>query len=362
MTGAQLFCSLRAILTRNRRKHEDDINSFPHFWANVPAFDSTIGIHFVALFSQKPDAVPLLLLHGWPGSFLEFLGILRILRERYPDPKTLPYHVIVPSLPGYALSDAPPLNRDFDFEDIARIFDHLLVQILGLKGYIGQAGDVGSRVVRILAAQYEHCRGTHLNLCNLSQPEGKSVDDLEAYEKKGLERYDQFKAKGAAYAQMHATRPGTIGLALSSSPLALLSWVGEKFLEWTDPDSFPADAKLPETQVPYSTALMREALLSVSLYWFSGHAHTNLYSYRHVSTTIGGKDHSYKGYHIHAPKKLGYSYFPHDIAPTPKSWVATTGNLVDCKIHDKGGHFAALELPEVLLADFEDFVAKVVAE
>lgn len=177
-----------------------------------------------------------------------------------------------------------------------------------------------------------------------------------------MERYEQFKRKGAAYAQMHATRPATLGLALSSSPVALLSWVGEKFLEWTDPDSFPVDAQLPETQVSYSTALMREVLLSVSLYWFSEHSHTNLYSYRHVSATIGGRDHSYTGYHIHAPKKLGYSFFPYDIAPTPRSWVAATGNLVDFKVHKKGGHFAALEVPEVLLSDMEDFVAKVMAD
>ncbi|KAH8885315.1 epoxide hydrolase 1 [Thozetella sp. PMI_491] len=343
------------------RQHERRINSLPNFRAQIPFAGSTIGIHFVALFSQNPNATPLILFHGWPGSFLEFLPILGLLQKRYPDPKQLPYHVIVPSLPGYGFSDPPPVDREFDLVQAAGIFDHLLVRILGLTGYLTQGGDIGSRVARLLAAKYEHCRGAHLNFCHVSQPEGTSVGDLPEVEQEGLRRFEKFMANGRGYSLMHATRPGTLGLVLSSSPLAVLGWVAEKFLDWSDPRSFPEDAKLPGTQIPYSKELMDEILVSASLYWLSGKLHTCVFSYRHEADPERGADHNFPGYRIHAPKQFGYSYFPLELTPTPVSWVKTTGNLVFSRTHQQGGHFAALEQPEALLADIDEFVGTVVS-
>ncbi len=345
----------------DRRKTEEELNAWPHFRARLPIGDSQLEVHFVGLFSQHPDATPLLLLHGWPGSFLEFLPLLALLTQKYGDAKSLPYHVIVPSLPGYGLSEAPPVDRDFGLEDVARLYDHLLVKVLGLRGYVAQAGDVGARVSCILAAQYEHCRGTLLNFSPVPEPPGVSRDGLEAYERKGLERYNWFMEDGRAYALMQASRPSTLGLVLSATPLAVLAWVGEKFLEWSDPSSFPADSKLPGTQTPYSRKLMKEVLTSASLYWLSGHAHTCFYSYREGSGTTG-RSHATPAYHIHVPKKLGFAYFPLELAPTPRSWIATTGNLVFWRAHERGGHFAAFEQPEVLLADLEAFVAEEILE
>lgn len=115
-------------------------------------------IHFTGLFSSKPDAIPVVMLHGWPGSFLEFLKILSLLKERY-TPETLPYHVVVPSLPGYAFSDKPPLDKDFGIRDISRIVNSLMVQLGFGGGYIAQGGDIGSRISRVLAATYDECKG-----------------------------------------------------------------------------------------------------------------------------------------------------------------------------------------------------------
>lgn len=144
------------------RKTEDRINAYPNFIVPIQDAETnfTFDIHFIALFSKKPDAVPLLLLHGWPGSPLEFLGALSVLMEKY-TPDTLPYHIVVPSLPGYAYSSGPPLDRNFDTEGIARVVDRLMVGLGFGSGYITQGGDIGSFVSRVLAVRMESCLAAH---------------------------------------------------------------------------------------------------------------------------------------------------------------------------------------------------------
>jgi microsomal epoxide hydrolase len=121
-----------------RRHVEERINSFPNFKMPVEYNGDTYDIHFAALFSANPSAVPVMMMHGWPGSFLEFLPILRILADKY-TPETLPYHIVIPSLPGYTLSSPPPKDKDFKIEDAAAILDTLMRQ-LGFEesGYIAE--------------------------------------------------------------------------------------------------------------------------------------------------------------------------------------------------------------------------------
>jgi microsomal epoxide hydrolase len=132
----------------------------PNFTLPVRHDGQTYNIHFAALFSQKPDAIPLLLLHGWPGNFMEFLSILSILKERY-TPETLPYHVIVPSLPGYAFSSPPPLDRDFQLQDVAEIMHQLMLELGFGDGFVVQGGDIGSKVSRVMAATYDTVKAVH---------------------------------------------------------------------------------------------------------------------------------------------------------------------------------------------------------
>lgn len=206
-----------------RRESEKFINSFPNYTLPVKVKGEEINLHFVALFSDKEDAVPLVFSHGWPGSFLEFLPILSILREQY-SPTDLPFHVVVPSLPGYAYSASPPLGSEFGIDDLAQSI-HLLMLELGFgSGYVAQGGDIGSYVSRILGAKYEECKAVHLNFSIILKPDGVSDDKLNEAEKEGLERMNAFMTRGHAYASEQATRPGTIGFVLSSSPLALLAW------------------------------------------------------------------------------------------------------------------------------------------
>ncbi|XXG96447.1 hypothetical protein Hte_002730 [Hypoxylon texense] len=326
------------------RKVEDDINSFPNYTTKIEESGDTFDIHFVALFSERIDATPILMLHGWPGSFLEFLPILKLLKAKY-TPQTLPYHIVVPSLPGYAYSSPPPLHRDFKLENCAEIMDKLMVGLGFSDGYVVQGGDVGSTVARILGAAQPRAKAVHLNFCIVPDPGHVPEADVSEAEKAGLLRGQKFLRLDSSYALQHATKPGTTGLALAASPLALLAWVGEKFLDWTDADP-PLDA----------------VLASVALYWLTGCYPTSLWPYRAMIAPGGGGAaapslHANAAWRVEKP--LGYSWFPKELAPTPRAWVATTGNLVFSRQHESGGHFAAMERPEVLLQDVEDFVAQV---
>ncbi|KAF2636609.1 alpha/beta-hydrolase [Massarina eburnea CBS 473.64] len=308
------------------REREEHINSFPQWKVKIKDDDGYVfDIHFAALFSEKENAIPITFLHGWPGSFLEFLGILSILKKKY-TPQSLPYHVIVPSLPGYTLSSGPPLDKDFTTEDISRIVDKLMTG-LGFNGYIGQGGDVGSYACRSLAL-YPACKAVHLNFSMMVEPE-KHDGQISPSEMRGLSRAKDFAERASAYALEHGTRPATIGFALQSSPVALLAWIYEKFITWTD-----------------TTPPLDDILDSITLYWFTKSFPRCIYIYRHLP------EYKFK-------KPFGYSYFPMEIAPMPLSWVKESGNLVWYREHHSGGHFAAFEEPDVLLDDMESFVEQV---
>jgi microsomal epoxide hydrolase len=283
-----------------------------------------------------------------------------IFKKRY-TPQELPYHFIIPSLPGYAFSSTPPLQKDWNLTDSARLMNKLMVGLGFGSGYAVQGGDIGSYTSRIMAAKHDSCKAMHLNFCVIPYPEntaGVSLP-LEETEKEGLDRGDTFGKTGTAYALEHATRPATIGFVLSSSPLALLAWIGEKFQDWTD-----------------TTPSLDQILEAVTLYWLTDTFPRAIYPYRgelveSVSRPEGDSDYRHvfkKGperYMLHCDPQLfcqklfGYSWYPKEIAPTPKSWVATTGNLVWFKRHTKGGHFAAMEQPETMADDIEEFLSQV---
>ncbi|KAH0371222.1 alpha/beta-hydrolase, partial [Aureobasidium melanogenum] len=327
--------------TYDWRRCETHINSFPNF--TIPVTDpegSDFSIHFLALFSTSPTAIPIAFFHGWPGSILEFLSMLDLIKKQYPDPANLPYHIIVPSLPGYAFSSAPPTDRDFKNEHIAPVMDAVM-QALGFgDGYIAQGGDLGSFISRQLGVESSSCKAFHQNLYNLPPPANADSLPISEIEKKGLERGKAFRDSGSAYAREHGTRTATIGLTLSSSPLALLSWIGEKFLEWTDED--------PSVD---------EILDSVSLYWLTETYARCIYPYRSMFASQSGPK-STPRFAKASNKPQGYSYFPQELYPTPVSWVKEGGNFVHTASHERGGHFAAMERPADLWGDVEAFVER----
>ncbi|KAM0080685.1 hypothetical protein ACKRZS_007154 [Fusarium odoratissimum] len=322
------------------RTHEERINSFPNFRTTVEdPIHGEMGLHFVALFSVNPEAIPIIFMHGWPGSFLEFLPMLELLKAKY-TPESLPYHIVIPSLPGYALSSGPPLERDFSNEDSARIMNQLMIDLgFGETGYIAQGGDVGSALACKMTVHYEECRAVHLNLITLGPDDARfKKDDLTEAEVGIIQRQMAFWHTGYAYGMEHAARPATIGLVLSSNPLALLAWIAEKFLEW-------ADAREP--------IRLDTILAMVSLYWFTSTFPRSIYPYRWFNKD---QDRSWSGMD---QKPFGYSVFPLETSILPKSWAKNLHPDMVRYEHEKGGHFGALEQPQLFLADVEDFARKV---
>ncbi|KAF5524013.1 putative epoxide hydrolase [Colletotrichum aenigma] len=322
------------------RKTEDRINSFPNFKAKVHQKDiGTTDVHFAALFSSKKDALPIIFMHGWPGSFLEFLPMLDLLLKKY-TPETLPYHVIVPSLTGYGLSaSSAPVDKELALDQVAGVMHQLMIDLGFGNGYAAQGGDVGSFMARLMSASFKECKAVHLNMLYPGPDDAGSVDVLTAQEQQMTQKMLKWRSTGMSYALEHGLRPATIGLVLSASPISLLAWIGEKYLEWVD-DRYP---------------LQLETILDlVSLYWFTSTFPRSVYPYRPLAVSISS------GSQLPIPTSketpLGYSLFPNEVSFMPKAWAeAVYPNLKFYRTHEKGGHFAALEQPELFLEDVEEF-------
>jgi len=308
-------------------KSEERINQFPHYKVAIPdakGFD--YSIHFIAVLNKDPNAIPLMLLHGWPGSFAEFLALIPLLAE-----STSPaFHLIVPSLPGFGFSSGPPLDRDIEpLKDVSYLMNKLMTG-LGFSSYASQGGDLGSFISRALAQTYpESCKAYHVNMAITSPPEGYDFAKAPEKDKVILARGKKWQENGQAYGNAHGTRTSTITHVITSSPVAMFAWIGEKWLEWTDKD--PSLNTICE---------------NISIYWLTETYGTTLYFYRAFSK--GGVS-ARPGHTGEVP--FGYSLFPKEIFPVPKSWAANFGNLQYFKEHDNGGHFPATELPEVLAQD-----------
>ncbi|KAI5464361.1 putative hydrolases or acyltransferase [Mariannaea sp. PMI_226] len=314
------------------RRHEARLNTFPNFKTKV----GDMEIFFSALFSTRPDAIPVLLLHGWPGSVMEFLPMLELIIDRY-NSSTLPIHLIVPALPGYPFSNKPPLDKDFGLHDAASLMDGLM-RTLGFDAYIAHGGDVGSMIAMILSATYDSCRALHVTYLAPNPSElPTDEEELSARETQHLARARAWRASGMGYALEQSTRPATIGLALSSSPLALLAWIGEKFVEWSD-----------------ETPPLEEILGITTSYWLTRTYPSTLWSYRSIAKE------GVQGLPTSREKPLGYSLFPRELGVVPRPWAEKLyPNLISYVVHEKGSHFPGLEQPEALLQDILSFVEKV---
>lgn len=184
-------------------------------------------IHFIHHPSKHANAVPLLLSHGWPGSFIEFIDLIKPLAD--PPAGTQAFHVVVPSLPGYGFSD-PPKRENFGIFEVARAFDELMKK-LGYNRYIAQGGDWGSSVSKSLAILFPtSCVAIHLNMLPFSRPpKGAKYGPVTDIEEKRIVEGRAFQNTGTGYQRIQATKPQTIGAAVADSPVGLLAWIGEKF-------------------------------------------------------------------------------------------------------------------------------------
>lgn len=314
------------------RAQEARLNELDHFRTTLDGQ----SIHFVHARSPHADAMPLLLTHGWPGSVVEFLDVI----PRLTDPEARggtaadAFHVVAPSLPGYGFSE-PTRTRGWDPWRIARAFAELMDR-LGYDRYGAQGGDWGAQVAtRIGSLDAEHCAAIHLNMPVADPPE--EPVPLSDDDKAGLATLREFQREGAGYSIVQSTRPQTVGAALNDSPAGLLAWIVEKFREWSDCDGHPEptftrDQLLTNVMVYWVTQTITS---SARLYWERQHTDAGLPAYVDVPT--------------------GVARYPKEIIRTPRPWVEQRYHVTHWVEMPRGGHFAAMEQPELFVDDVRVF-------
>jgi pimeloyl-ACP methyl ester carboxylesterase len=315
------------------QRQERLINEVPQFYA------STLGdgLHFVHARSPQSDAFPLLLSHGWPGSFWEFHRLIPMLTDPAAhggDPGDA-FHVIAPSLPGYGWSDAPT-RPGRDPASIAATFAELMA-MLGYDRYGAQGGDWGARICAQLAlAQPDHVAGIHLNFPGfIAPPMDHDPASLDEKERTALMRGRAFAAAGAAYLQLQSTRPQTAAYGLADSPAGLAAWIAEKYWEWADHDG------------DLETVISRDDLLTIiTIYWVTNTIGSSMQLYR---------QHERRPWTARVPVPVGCAVFPRETLPPVRSWVEKFLDVRQWTEMPRGGHFAALEQPELLAADVRQF-------
>ena len=317
------------------RRREAYFNRFPQFTTKIEDLD----LHFIHRPSPNPDAVPLLITHGWPGSVVEFHKIIEPLADptNHGGDAADAFHVVCPSLPGYGFSGKPTATG-WGVGKIADVWDTLMEHI-GYERYFAQGGDWGAAVTTAIAMQNKgRCAGIHVNMPSAGPtPEARknpTERDQQAF--KGGRYYQEW---GAGYSKQQSTRPQTLGYGLVDSPMGQATWVIEKFLEWTDCNGHPENA------------ISREELIdNVMFYWLtaSGAASARLY-WESFNRAFGpGEPNA-----VQLP--TGCSIFPKEIVPTPRSWAEQRyANIVYWNELDRGGHFAAFEQPELFTAELRN--------
>jgi pimeloyl-ACP methyl ester carboxylesterase len=314
------------------RKEEMRLNALPQFTTSIDGQT----IHFIHARSPESNARPLLITHGWPGSVLEFLNIIEPLRNPRAfggDPRDA-CHVIAPSIPGFGFS-TPLVEIGWNLTRIAKAWAELMNR-LGYEKYFAQGGDAGAGI----ATELSHVAAEQLIAIHMNGPvifpsgNPEELKNLSPVDQKRLERLQNFQADGMAYYQIQATRPQTLAYGLTDSPIALLAWIIEKFKEWTDPAK-----ELPEDAVD-----LDQLLANVSLYWFTksaGSAARLLYETTHAG-----------GWPMPPRVPVGAAVFSADNTLAALANRNGNGHFSE---FDSGGHFAAMETPDLLVQDIRDF-------
>jgi pimeloyl-ACP methyl ester carboxylesterase len=319
------------------RDVEAELNAVGHYRARIDG----LGIHFLHIRSPHSDALPVLLTHGWPGSILEFQNTIAPLTDPTAHgggPRDA-FHVVIPSLPGYGLSDKPTAPG-WGLARIARAW-HTLMTRLGYDRYVAQGGDLGAGVTTALGNQRPTgLLAVHLNLPILFAPPPTGYTNTPA-EDAALEQLAAHRRSGSAYALLQSTRPQTLGYGLADSPAGQAAWIYEKIATWTDSGTRPQDV------------LSRRAILdNITLYWLTNTAASSARLYYE----------SFNTEFVTTPLELpvAVSIFPKELYRAPKVWAERVyQNLHYWNELPVGGHFAAWEQPAIfvneLRASFADF-------
>ena len=318
------------------RAQEARLNAFDQFTTDIEGQ----RIHFVHHRSPEPDALPLLISHGWPGSVVEFLDVIGPLtdpRAHGGDPADA-FHVIAPSLPGFAFS-GPTHERGWHPRRIAAAYARLMSD-LGYERYGAQGGDWGSIVCACVAdLDPDHVAGLHLNFITVPKPADARAEDLTEEERRALAAQGEWRRTGAGYQEIQGTKPQSVGYGLEDSPAGLAAWIVEKYGAWSD------GAPLPEA------SFTRDQLLTnITTYWVTATATSSARIYYEMRQIGRG---ALPQEYVAVP--TGLANFPGEVTRTPRAWVEHRYNVTHWTNHDRGGHFAAMQVPEIFVDDVRTF-------
>jgi microsomal epoxide hydrolase len=321
--------------TFNWREQERKLNQLPQFTTNIDG----VNLHFVHKKSSRADATPLLFIHGWPGSFMEVTKIIGPLTEptahggRAEDA----FHVVAVSLPGYGFS-SKPRQPGYNNRRFAAMFAQLMAR-LGYTRYGVQGGDWGAIILRQMGlVDPTHQIGLHSNMCTAGAPPGPNPNEgISPEELKQTEAARARTANETGYSQLQGTKPQTLGYSLNDSPAGLAAWIVEKFRTWSDSGGnvekhFTKD----------------ELLTNITIYWVTetGPSSVRLYYENRRDSGLQGR--------VEVP--FACARFPQELfAAAPRLWIERAYNLQQYTEMPRGGHFAALEEPELLVEDIRKF-------
>ncbi|KAJ6507188.1 Alpha/Beta hydrolase protein [Mycena vitilis] len=334
-----------------------ELNQFEQFTAVIEG----LTVHFLHEMSADPDAIPIILFHGWPGkllcsssltifdrkdragSFHEFIPVIKPLTQPASVAgKNVSYHVVVPSLPGFVFSSAPPANWTVD--DSGRLFNTLMTEVLGYSTYAVHGTDWGCNVAYSMYASFNTTvRAGQFVFIPFFPPGAEEIAanniTLSDSQKVAEQRNADWNSTGDSYFLEQETKPNDIGLALYDNPVGQLAWIGAKYKLWSDPRAGTPPSVLDNTAI----------LTSVSLYYLTDSFLSSVWIY--AQNPAGFKT-VYTEALTDAP--LLFSQYEYNVGFWPQEYVAKVGNLVSYKVHHFGGHFAGLDNPPALVEDIRE--------
>lgn len=316
------------------RKHEAELNTLPQFKAEIDG----INIHFIHVKGEGQNPKPLLLTHGWPDSFYRFYKVIPLLTgpESAGGNSEQPFDLIIPSLPGFGFSDRVALNTD----QVAALWAKLM-EILGYEQYYAAGGDIGAIVTKSLANQQPD-RVIAIHLTDVGYPNGQEDwANMSAAEQEFGQFIQQWWYREGAYNMIQSTKPQTLGYGLNDSPAGLAAWIIEKFNSWSDTNgnienSFTKD----------------ELLTNIMIYWVSQTINTSIRTYLENARAGWSGQPSPSAEYVKTPSAV--SIFPAE-APVPIEWAQRMVNVKRFNKMEKGGHFAALEVPDTWVNELRSF-------
>ena len=310
------------------RTREALLNRYPQFMTELNGLD----IHFIHARSPHPQARPLLMTHGWPGSIVEFQKVIGPLIDPVAHGGSAEdaFHVVCPALPGYGFS-GKPRDTGWSIEKIAETWNHLMLR-LGYEKYFAQGGDWGAVVTEAIGMQnLGNCQAIHLNMV-VVEPDPATMDDLTPLEQSALAGTKYHRAHDSGYSKQQSTRPQTVGYGLSDSPVGQMAWILEKYWAWMDCNGHPENVLTKD-----------ELLDNIMLYWCNASAASSARLYWESFNDLSRDE---------IALATGCSVYPKEIFRSSRRWAERRfKNLIHWNELDKGGHFAACEVPETFVKE-----------